>query len=169
MFALIQSSRYVHYFTPIYLPFYITVGYLISACAKQRAAWLVLFIVGCGYIFTNFSQFKLYFSEGSRQVERAQKIAAFIEPKISKKSYNIASWPIEYEEDTVVYFLERAGLRPADRTKLEITNQMFVICAHEPCKIINSPSWNITMFGKAKIDTIWPIDDMKVFKLSHIL
>ncbi|MFA6005467.1 MAG: hypothetical protein WC775_03185 [Patescibacteria group bacterium] len=167
MFALIQSPRYPHYFTPIYIPFYATIGYLVSTITKKRFILFSVLIVAGLYANTNFRQFKIYFSEGSRQVERAEKIAHFIAPKIKNKPFNFASWPIEYEEDTVVYFLERAGLRPADRTKVEITEQMFVICAKEPCRIINSPSWNITMFGKSKIDTIWQINDIKVYKLIH--
>ena len=51
--------------------------------------------------------------------------------------------------------------------KLEITQQMFVLCEHEPCKVINSPSWNISMFGHAKVDTIWTIEGVKIYRLVH--
>lgn len=37
----------------------------------------------------------------------------------------------------------------------------------EPCQIINSPSWNISMFGKSKIDKIWNYEGLKIYKLLH--
>ena len=95
------------------------------------------------------------FGQSWDQISHAQKTANFLADKIDQKPFNIATWPVEFFEDQYLYFLELKDLRPEDRAKSEVTDQMFVLCAKEPCQIINSPSWNISMFGRAKIDKIW--------------
>lgn len=101
----------------------------------------------------------------ANQIGQAQKVADVLAEKIDKKPFNISTWPVEFTEDSYLYFLELKELIPADRRKVEITNQMFVLCNKEPCQIIDSPSWNISMFGKAKIAGEWRVDDVKIYKL----
>ena len=57
--------------------------------------------------------------------------------------------------------------KQADRKKVEITEQMFVLCEREPCLIENSPSWNISMFGDAVIAETWEKEGIKIYKLVH--
>jgi hypothetical protein len=44
---------------------------------------------------------------------------------------------------------------------------MFIICEVSDCPVLNSPSWNISMFGKAKIARIWEIEGLSIYKLVH--
>ncbi len=120
------------------------------------------------YLFSNFQKFKVYFSSGSNQILHSQKVAKFIQTKTNHQPFNIATWPVQFTEDNYLYFLELAKEKVADRRKIEITKQMFVLCAQDPCQIINSPSWNISMFGKAKIVKMWNVDGIKIFKLIHV-
>jgi hypothetical protein len=119
------------------------------------------------YIVVNAQKYYYFTREPNNQISHAQRFADFLAPKIGNKPYNIATWPIDFTEDPYLYFLELKGLRPADREKTEITDQMFVLCNKEPCSIIDSPSWNISMFGKAKIADQWEFERIKIYKLAH--
>ena len=119
------------------------------------------------FIILNSQKYYFFYQKPQNQILHSQKVADFLEKKIAGKPFNIATWPVEFFEDNYLYFLELKNLRPADRLKQEITNQMFVLCAKTPCQIINSPSWNISMFGPAKIDKIWDYEGLKIYKLVH--
>lgn len=169
-FALLNSPRHPHYYHPVYFSFFLIVAYLFSFLIKKLRINLNLFIVTfffVTYIIVNVKNCYFLFDQPGNQIQYASNVANFLADKIDHKPFNIATWPVEFFEDQFVYFLELKGLVPADRTKVEITNQMFVLCNQEPCKVLNSPSWNISMFGKAKIDTIWEFEGLKIYKLVH--
>jgi 4-amino-4-deoxy-L-arabinose transferase-like glycosyltransferase len=169
-FSLINSSRFPHYYSQIYLSVYLILAILFTNLKELLPKYwvIILFLFLIGYIGINLPQYYFLSKLGTDQIVHAQKVAEFLAPIIGNKPYNIATWPVELTEDNYVYFLELKGLTPADRTKIEITNQMFVLCNQKPCKILDSPSWNISMFGKAKIDKIWEVEGITIYKLIHI-
>ncbi len=169
-FSLLNSARHPHYFHSIYLSFFLILVYLLNILitkSKSKLALGVVVIFFATYIGLNLKSSYAFFRKPSDQIKLAQTIADFLAEKIDNKPFNVATWPVEFFEDQYLYFLELKGLIPADRSKLQITDQMFVLCNKEPCQIINSPSWNISMFGKAKIDTIWTVEGIKIYKLIH--
>lgn len=169
-FSLLNSARHPHYFHSMYLSFFLISAYLLSILVTKSRSKLALGIVivfFTTYIGLNLKSSYAFFQNPSNQIQRAQTVADSLAEKIDNKPFNIATWPVEFFEDQYLYFLELKGLIPADRSKLQITEQMFVLCNKEPCQIIDSPSWNISMFGKAKIDTIWTIEGIKIYKLIH--
>ncbi len=165
-FAFLQTPRHIHYFTPIYLSFSIVLAYLFSLLLDvKRVGVIALSLCLLLFAWLNLHNLPFFVPVGNGQINHAKHVADFMIPKIGNKPFNIATWPIYFTEDNYVYFLSLGGHTPADRRKLEITDQLFVLCNEEPCKVVNSPSWNISMFGKAKIDTMWEIEGIKVYKL----
>lgn len=169
-FSLLSSARHPHYFHPIYLSFFIVLSYAFSLLMEKTRSKATIAIVGiffASYIGLNIRNCYFLYGNPTNQIQRAQNIADFLAEKIDNKPFNIATWPVDFFEDSYLYFLELKGMIPVDRAKRQVTDQMFVLCAKEPCQIINSSSWNISMFGKAKIDTIWTIGGIKIYKLIH--
>lgn len=160
LFSAFNSPRHPHYFGPIYFSFFLIIAYALSQNSRNIS---LLFI--CGYIFLNLNG--LIKLNPAYQIQHAENVANFLAEKIDKKPFNIATWPVELTEDNFVYFLELKGLRPANRSKIEITNQLFVLCNQEPCQVLESPSWNISMFGKTKVAKIWTVDGVKIYKMIH--
>ncbi len=169
-FSLLNSARHAHYYHTIYLSFFLACAYIFAGLVRKRS--LDIGVIACilffiGYIFANGQHYAFLYQKPPNQILQAKKVADFLAQKIDHKPFNIATWPVEFFEDSYLYFLELKGIVPADRAKVQITNQMFVLCAQEPCKVLNSPSWNISMFGKAKIENIWTIEGLKIYKLVH--
>lgn len=96
----------------------------------------------------------------------AKKVALFLDRLIENNKFNFAVQPDDWQEDTYLYFLELKGKIPAERRKVEITDQMFIVCG-KSCDLYHTPSWNVNMFGKFKITDQWQIDNVKIYKLIH--
>lgn len=168
-FGLFNSPRHPHYYGQIYLSIFLVLAILFSQIysrVKHLGKFIVLLFM-VGYFCLNAIQYYFLYTSGNNQILHSKKVAESLAQKIDRKPYNIATLPVELTEDNYVYFLELLGLPPADRNKVEITQQMYVLCNKKPCDVLESSSWNITMFGPAKIDTIWEIDGITIYKLTH--
>lgn len=167
LFSFIDSARHTHYFGPII----ILALYLITVSLSIiKPKWIKLFFyfaITALFLYTNSSQYYFLQEKKQSQIEHAKKVSNFITQKIENKPFNIATWPVDFGEDSYLYFMDLNGSRPADRAKLEVTNQMFVICASDECPVINSPSWNISMFNPTKIEKSWEIENLKIIKLIN--
>jgi 4-amino-4-deoxy-L-arabinose transferase-like glycosyltransferase len=167
-FSFLNSGRFEHYYTPVYYSLFLVMAVIMGIRVKrcQICRWLIagfcLF-----YAFGNFNKFKVIFSPGGNQIAEAQKVAQFLSPKIGNRPFNFATWPVAFSEDNYLYFLELTGREVADRRKIEITQQLFVVCETAHCPVLNSPSWNISMFGKARIAKMWNYQDLAIYKLVH--
>ncbi|MDO8610843.1 MAG: glycosyltransferase family 39 protein [bacterium] len=169
-FSMLNSTRLPHYYGVIYFSFFLIIAYILHVLIihiPRSISYFVISIILFGFIAMNIPQYNFLFQKGGNQIEHSRRVADFLAEKINNKPFNIATWPVELTEDNYVYFLKLKNLTPADRNKIEITNQMFVLCNQKPCKILDSPSWNISMFGKTKIDTIWEFDGITIYKLVH--
>lgn len=169
-FSFLNSKPLLHYFSPIYLSLFLAIAIFLTFLKKVlprniTTIFTVLFFIL--YVIFNAKNYDFLKQKANNQITHSKKVAEFLAEKIKNKPFNIATWPVEFSEDNYVYFLHLKGLYPADRKRVEITDQMFVLCNKEPCQILNSPSWNISMFGPAKIDKIWNVEGIKIFKLVH--
>lgn len=170
LFSLLSSERLPHYYGAVYTSFFLVVAFVISQLLFNKKMSLNIPLIVCIllYIFLNACTF--YFMSGSpnNQILYSKHVADSIKKRMSGTNFNFATYPTDFSsEESFIYFLELDGYKLADREKNQITNQMFVVCNKKPCLVINSPSWNISMFGKAKIDTMWKVEDLQVYKLIH--
>ena len=168
LFSILSSARYPHYYGSIYLSFFVMCAYLFGSIPKKAYSAALLGFLISVYIALNAKQYSFINGRPSNQIEYAEHIAESIAPHIDNKPFNFATYPIEFtSEDTFLYFLEKEGLKAANREAKEVTDQMYVLCDREPCLILDSHSWNIEMFGKAKIDTMWEVSGVKIYRLIH--
>ncbi|MDH7476729.1 MAG: hypothetical protein QHH09_04725 [Microgenomates group bacterium] len=169
-FKFLNAPAHIHYFGAIYLSIFFIIAYVLFFLKKilpEKIWFFLIAFLTIFYLFFNFKEYRFLIKTKEGQIEHSRKVADFLADKIGGQPFNIATWPVDFTEDNYVYFLLLKNLKPADRRKLEITNQMFVLCNKEPCLVTNSPSWNISMFGKAKIDKIWKFEGLKIYKLIH--
>lgn len=168
LFSILSSARHPHYYGSVYLSFFVLCAYLLASVPKKTYFALSLGFIMSVYIVLNAKQYSFITGQPNNQIAYAERIAESVAPHIDNKPYNFATYPIEFtSEDTFLYFLEKQGLRAANREALEVTDQMYVLCDREPCRILDSHSWNIEMFGKAKIDTMWEVSGVKIYRLIH--
>lgn len=165
-FSLISSPHHPHYYGTVYLSFFLLVSYLLTTFTKNNKILLLFFIVP--FIVINAKSYDFIFSPSQNQMQHAKTVADSVLQHMDGDNFNYATYPTDFtSEDSYVYFLVLNGKKPANREKNEITNQMFVFCNKQPCKVLDSGSWNIAMFGEAKIDTMWTTDGIYVYKLIH--
>lgn len=166
-FAFLSSGRFPHYYGPAIMSLYLILASLIILIKQRNIQYVLsgIFII----LFAYLNITKMYFlsENGNNQIQHAKTIAASMGEKINHQPFNFATWPVDLGEDTYLYFLELDDMPVADREKLEVTDQLIVICSKEPCMVLDSPSWNISMFGKAQIQDQWEIGGLKIFKLVH--
>jgi len=163
--SLYNGPKFPHYLGLLYPFYFLIISYFFAEISKDLFEKIIIILFVILFAGLNLHKYNFIYNPADNQIGRAQKVADFLAKKISHQPFNIATWPVDFTEDSYLYFLELKGIRPANRQKVEITNQMFVLCNKEPCQIINSPSWNISMFGKAKIADQWKVEDVKIYKL----
>lgn len=167
-FSLLNSPKYIHYFGPVFFSMFFLIASLSFYFWKKSPYGKIgVSIVLILYLYTNIKQYYFLFGKSYNQILHAKTVAEELAPKIGNKPFNIATWPVEFAEDHYLYFLELKGHVPVNREKIEISDQMFVLCSQKPCRVIQSPSWNISMFGRAKIATIWDVENITIYKLVH--
>lgn len=168
LFSLLHSPRHPHYYGPAYLSFFLVFAVLVAPLLRKRLALAFAVAVLMVYIGINGKDYFFIAGAPNSQIDQARTVAASIAAHASGRDFNIATYPVEFtSEDTYVYFLETMGYRAANREAHEVTAQMFVLCNEGPCDVLHTQSWNINMFGKAKIDTMWESQGIKIFKLVH--
>lgn len=169
LFSLLSSERHPHYYGAVYASFFVIIAFVLSQIFnKSIFKKIILILIILLYLFLNTRTY--YFLNGppNNQIAYAKRIADSIKVRMQGSNFNFATYPTDFSsEESFIYFLELEGFELADRAKGEIANQMFVVCNKKPCIVINSPSWNISMFGKAKIDTMWKVEDLQIFRLVH--
>lgn len=166
-FAFLGNLRHAHYYGQIYISLLFVVSFIVVSQKNntvRNAGMALLFVV---FLVLNIPRYHFFFQTPNHQITHAKTVALELKKHIGDKPYNIATWPVDMGEDMYTYFLEVDNKGPADRAKLEITDQMFVLCSQEPCMVTDSPSWNISMFGPAHIVGHWEVENITIYKLEH--
>jgi len=170
LFSFLSSERHPHYYGAVYTSLFVIIAYVFSQLLLKKNILIIisLFSIISLYLFLNVRTYYFINGPSNNQITYSKRVADSIKTKMTGPNFNFATYPTDFSsEESFIYFLELDGFKLANREKGEISNQMFVVCNKEPCTVINSPSWNISMFGKAKIDTIWRVDDLQIYKLIH--
>jgi hypothetical protein len=167
LFSFMRAETHPHYFGQIYFSLYFICAFFLAELWNKKSL-NILFVIGILFLFI-FNNYQTYYfhKEPNNQIQHTKTVAEALAKKIKNKPFNIATWPVSFSEDNYLYFLELKNMVPASREKKEITNQMFILCNEQPCLVLDSPSWNISIFGKAKIDTIETVDGVMIYRLIH--
>ena len=167
-FAFLSSGRFPHYYGPVIMSLYLVVASSIVLIKHRNIQYVLSGIFTILFAYLNITKMYFLFENGNNQIQHAKIVASSLGEKIDHQPFNFATWPVDLGEDSYLYFLELEDMPVADREKLEVTDQLIVICENEPCMVLDSPSWNISMFGKAQIQDQWEVEGLKIFKLVHV-
>lgn len=166
-FSRVNSNLIPHYYNAIYLSFYLLIAYAFTP-KKINITGLMVFVLLGGFIVWQVMGFDFIRGAGVFQDSKPKKLGSFIAAQEGSKKINLSTYPIEFtSRDCYQYFIELNGGSVVDGSSPEVADTMYVLCDKEPCRILNSDSWNIQMFGKAKIDTMWNVDGIRIYKLLH--
>lgn len=163
----INAQAIPHYFHIIYMSFYFLVAYILSTVfhAKLKIVGIIIIFI---FVIIQAQSYSFLWRQASRQYELPERIGKEIAVKTHGERINLTTYPVEFtSRDCYQYYIEVNGGNVVDGSSSEIAQTLFVLCDKKPCRIINSDSWNIQMFGKAKIDTMWEKDGVAIYKLIH--
>jgi len=193
-FSRVNSNLIPHYYNAIYLSFYLLIAYVLDfngvnhrldsrlltkgqspfgrrgddKGSKRIVLNIFLFVALGLFIIWQVMRFDFIRGAGVFQDKKPRELGSFIAAQEGSKKINLTTYPIEFtSRDCYHYFIELYGGKVVSGTSPEVTETMYVLCDKEPCRILNSDSWNIQMFGKAKIDTMWNVDGIRIYKLLH--
>lgn len=165
--SLYAGPKHQHYFGIIYPIYYILIAYFLSFLTFSLLGNFLIILFLIFYLFFNYQNYYFFHFKGGNQITHAKEVASFLNQIIDNNKFNFAVQPDNWQEDAYLYFLELKGKVPVDRKKLEVSDQMFVVCG-KPCDLYKTKSWNINMFGKFKITNEWATNDVKIYKLIHL-
>ena len=163
----INAQSIPHYFHTVYISFYFLLAVILSSFSHKKFA--AISIIGVVFfLFLQVNSYTFLWGEGQRQYELPERIGKQIAAKAGGNRINLTTYPTDFtSRDCYQYFIELYGGNVVDGSSAEVAPVLYVLCDKEPCRIINSDSWNVQMFGDAKIDTMWNTEGVTVYKLIH--
>lgn len=167
-FSLLNASRFVHYYGPVYLSFFLLLAYLLDLFKKPKFIQLSLIVIILGFfLFENIKKSLFLFGPPSNQIGKAKIIADSIIADKPEVPYQVIALPYVETDDHIRYFLEIEGVRPLEENTLENPKQLYVLCFEKDCSVLGNPQWQIASFKDGKIDKIWVTEGVKIYKLTH--
>ncbi len=162
--ALYGGQKFPHYFGVIYLYYLVILSYFLSYVSDIKFSKFLIAAFFILYIYINFQGYIFLKGNGSHQINKAKKIASEIFKNVSDNKFTITSLPGDYSDTTYRYFLEIWGKKPIEKDSLEKGEELFVVCEKE-CDPRNSAQWDIAYFAADKIEKVWSVNNVKIYKL----
>lgn len=175
-FSFFNTIRNPHYYNSIYFSFFLIFSWIITNILKTKLIKLLaLLFVVLAYIFLNLKSLSyLFYTKGNNQIKKAEIIAESILQKNPRIPFQTIALPYVETDGHIRYFLEIKGKRPLSADTLEEPKELYVLCFEKDpsgseggCNVLGNPQWQIAAFKKAKIDKIWTIEGVKIYKLIH--
>jgi hypothetical protein len=164
--GLYSGAKNMHYFVAVYPYYFILIGYLFAVLSKNVIGKIITAIFLGYFIFSMYPKYMFLHEKGYSQIAFAKRVANKIAENVHTSKIQISTLPGEYSESTYRYFVLLAGVKVMERDSLEKVGELFVICEHE-CKPIGNPQWDIAYFAPNKVEGIWQVDGVKIYKLIH--
>ncbi|OGK34545.1 hypothetical protein A3F58_00450 [Candidatus Roizmanbacteria bacterium RIFCSPHIGHO2_12_FULL_37_9b] len=170
VFSFFNSSRNAHYYSSIYLSFFLVLSWIITNIVKNKTVqFFVLSLTVLTYIYLNFKSLNyLFLKTGNNQIKKAETIALSMLKENPLIPFQTIALPYVETDGHIRYFLELNGKRPLPADTLEEPKELYVLCFEKDCQVLGNPQWQIAAFKKAKIDKIWTVEGIKIYKLIHI-
>ena len=162
--SLYQLAVFNHYFGFVNPAAFLMVGIFLWLL-WQRSIFFKIFsvVIFIFLIFLNLQNSPIR-AEPNRQLQRTQKLARFVISESEGKPFNFSLIAKNNYDSAYQYYLDLLGAKPKD-VSLEKTDQLFVVCEDPVCNPIGHPKTEIARFGWAKIDKIWNVSGVKLYKL----
>ena len=101
------------------------------------------------------------------QIKIAEKIAASVITNKPVFPFQTIALPDVETDGHIRYFLETKGYRPLPSDTLIQPKELYVLCFGKNCNVLGSPQWQIASFKDKRIDKIWSVEGVKIYKLTH--
>lgn len=168
VFACLNSFRFWHYYQQIYLSFFLILAVIGYSLFKKNYFFKFLIILFLIFFIKNqLAYYPFLKKEGNFQTRIAQKIANSIINNNPQTPYQIVPIPFTEIDFHVRYFLEIMGKRPLDYDSAKEGKEIYVLCYEKECDVLNHPQWQIAAFKNKKVDKIWLVDRVKIYKVVH--
>jgi len=169
-----SHSVYDHYYGFLFpAPFLIIGG--IAQVLGQKKIGKALVVLFTALVVTVSIVGSHLWKSPSRQMQRTQEVTDKIIQEAKGNSFNFAVIAERNYEGAYQYFLEKENapflVIDAQKAGLTITRQLFVICENttSDCDPTHSPKTEIANFGWSKIEHIWEVGGVILYKLVHSL
>ena len=162
--AIYGGQKFPHYFGVIYIYFFIIISYFFAFISDGKFSKFLISAFFILYVYINAQGYVFLKGNGSNQINKARIIAKEIFDNISTNKFTITSLPGDYSDTTYRYFLEIWGKKPIEKDSLEKGKELFVVCEKE-CDPRNSAQWDIAYFAADKIEKVWSVSNVKIYKL----
>lgn len=161
-----SGPKNMHYYVSVYPFYFILVGYLLALLSRNILGKIITAIFLGYFIFSMVPKFTFLHEEGYSQIAFSKRVADKIVENTKAKKIQISTLPGEYSESTYRYFVLLSGIKVMERDSLEKVDELFVVCEHE-CQPIGDPQWDIAYFAPNKVEGIWKVDGVLIYKLVH--
>ncbi len=130
LFGYVDTPRFIHYYTPIYLML-ITVIASIPVYLPRLPALGIISILAVVFLAGNIPAYRFFHQEPNRQTERAKSMAETILSIRGEGPYAVISTPLSNTNHQIRYYLEVLGDRPMAEEDTSVPREAFVLCFYE--------------------------------------
>lgn len=164
-FALLESPRIIHYFGPVYGLVYVLVAFAITHILQRKT----MVIGAIAFIAFFVFQWPHYYFHNSpnNQIEYAKKVAKSFEQFIENEPIQIVPLPFTETDGHFRYFLEMNGYDLLPHDSSAQAEELYVMCFTTKCNPTGDPHWQIASFYQKKVESIWEIEHVKIYKFIH--
>lgn len=169
------SSVYDHYFGYLFTAPFILFGGFIQVFYERKKFFGVLFVIILltYLVFVNVKS-NAFWHPPNDQIGRSIEVARKMVEESGGKKFNIAVIAERNYEGAYQYFLESWNapfiIIDPQRYKDTVADQLFVVCEYEDstkCQPTSNPKTEVANFGWSKIEKVWEIRGIKLYKLVH--
>lgn len=159
LFKLEVFDHYLGYLSPV--PFLLLGGtiYLLKSKWKIIVTIAIIMVLG----FLNLQKNPLL-QPPNNQLARTEEVSKFVIEKAGNKPFNFALISKNNYDSAYQFYFYIYGYEPKV-VPIEITDQLLVVCEDPVCKPVVNPKYEIAGFGMSKIDQIYQIRGLTVYKL----
>ncbi len=180
--ALYKQEIYDHYYGFIYPAPFLFIGGLLQTVSDFFAKKFILLRIFVYFwllaaflllTFVNFQKNPLKYAP-NRQLQRTEEVAKKILKESNGERFNFAVIAERNYEGAYQYFLEKfkAPMVEIDpqRASDTITENLFVVCElpKESCDPVHSSKAEIANFGWSRVDQMWEVSGVILYRLTHL-
>ena len=167
-FSFLNSFRHPHYYGPVYFSFFVVISFILNFFwRKSKMFGIVIFPVLLLFLVANLRQATYFQKLGGNQIKRAQKVARSIIRQNPQKPFQIVALPFTETDGHIRYFLEVEGYRPLSADTLADPKELYILCYEKKCQVLGNAQWQIAAFREAKIDTMFTVEGIVIYKVVH--
>lgn len=170
VFALIDTNRYIHYYTPVYWSIFFIVAYWVSRIAWKPAALGTAVILVSLYTVLNAQHYDQTKGKGNFQTRIAESIADHILSLNVEQPYFLLSIPVSHTNDHIRYYLELKGAAPLPPESTDDAKAIVFLCYEKEgsaCDVTEDNQYQAVIFGDKKIAKEVVHPEVRIFKVVH--